>query len=80
VAELKERYAAGTVGDVEVKRRLVEVIDRFVAPIRERRTELAAKSGLVEDILSAGAERVRREAKATLHEVREAMQLDYFGL
>src|SRR5438132_349914 len=42
VAELKKRYAAGTVGDVEVKRRLVEVIERFVAPVRERRNELAA--------------------------------------
>jgi tryptophanyl-tRNA synthetase len=80
VAELKARYAAGSVGDVEVKRRLVEAIERFVAPIRERREELAAKPGLVDEILAAGAERVRREAQATLHEVREAMHLDYFGL
>jgi len=80
VAELKRRYAAGSVGDVEVKRRLVDVIERFVAPIRERREELAAKPGLVDDILAAGTERVRREAKATLHEVRHAMKLDYFGL
>lgn len=80
VAELKARYAAGTVGDVEVKRRLVDVIERFVAPIRGRREELAAKPGLVDDILAAGTERVRREAKATLHEVRHAMKLDYFGL
>ncbi len=80
VEELKVRYRAGTVGDVEVKRRLLETIERFIAPIRERREELAAKPRLVDEILAAGAERVRREAKATLHEVREAMHLDYFGL
>jgi tryptophanyl-tRNA synthetase len=80
VADLKARYAAGTVSDVEVKRRLIDAIERFIGPIRERREELAAKPGLVDDILAAGAERVRREAKATLHEVRRAMKLDYFGL
>src|SRR5260221_1136067 len=80
VEELKVRYRAGTVGDVEVKRRLLETIERFIAPIRQRLEELAAKPRLVDEILAAGAERVRREAKATLHEVREAMHLDYFGL
>lgn len=80
VKELKARYAAGTVSDVEVKRRLIDAVERFVAPIRERREELAAQPRLVEEILAAGAERVRREAKATLHEVRDAMHLDYFGL
>lgn len=80
VADLKARYRAGTVGDVEVKRRLLEAVERFVAPIRARREDLAARPGLVDEILASGAERVRREAKATLHEVREAMHLDYYGL
>ena len=80
VADLKSRYRSGTVSDVEVKRRLLEAILRFVAPIRERRAELSAQPGLVDEILAAGADRVRREAAATLHEVRSAMHLDYFGL
>ena len=80
IADLKARYRAGTVGDVEVKRRLLAAVERFVAPIRERREELAARPRLVDEILAAGGERVRREAAATLHEVREAMHLDYFGL
>lgn len=80
VAELKERYRAGTVGDVEVKRLLAAAVEAFIAPIRERRTELAARPGMVDEILAAGGERVRREAQRTLHEVRGAMHLDYFGL
>jgi tryptophanyl-tRNA synthetase len=79
VEELKGRYRAGTVGDVEVKRRLVATLEAFLAPIRERRAAIAAKPGLVDEILAAGSERARREAKETLREVRHAMKLDYFG-
>jgi len=80
VEELKRRYRLGQVGDVEVKRRLFEALDEFLRPIRERRAEIEARPGLVEEIIAAGSERARREAAATLHEVREAMHLDYFGL
>jgi tryptophanyl-tRNA synthetase len=79
IEELKRRYRAGTVGDVEVKRRLVATLEAFLAPIRERRAAIAAKPGLVDEILAAGSERARREAKETLREVRHAMKLDYFG-
>lgn len=79
VDDLKSRYREGRVSDVEVKRQLVEAMEHFLAPIRERRAELAAKPTLVDEILAAGSERVRREASTTLHEVRQAMHLDYFG-
>jgi tryptophanyl-tRNA synthetase len=80
VADLKRRYREGKVGDVEVKRRLVAALETFLAPIRDRRAALATKPGLVDEILAAGSERARREAKETLREVRHAMKLDYFGL
>jgi tryptophanyl-tRNA synthetase len=79
VEDLKRRYREGKVGDVEVKRRLLAVLESFLSPIRERRAELAAKTGLVDELLSAGSERGRREASETLREVRHAMKLDYFG-
>jgi tryptophanyl-tRNA synthetase len=79
VDDLKRRYRAGKVGDVEVKRQLLGALETFLAPIRERRAALAAKPGLVDEILAAGSERARREAKETLHQVRHAMKLDYFG-
>jgi tryptophanyl-tRNA synthetase len=79
VEDLKRRYRAGTVSDVEVKGRLLEVLEGFLGPIRERRAELAAKPRLVDELLAAGSERGRREATETLREVRAAMKLDYFG-
>ena len=79
VEDLKRRYREGKVGDVEVKRRLLPALETFLAPIRERRTELAAKPRLVDELLTAGSERGRREAAETLKEVRHAMRLDYFG-
>ena len=79
VDDLKARYREGKVGDVEVKRKLLAAMEKFLAPIRERRAELAAQPKLVDEILAAGSERARREAAATLHEVRHAMRLDYFG-
>ena len=79
VAELKARYRAGTVADVEVKRSLLAALEGFLAPIRARRAEYAAKPRIVDEILAAGSERARKEAAQTLHEVRHAMKLDYFG-
>jgi len=79
VDDLKSRYREGKVGDVEVKRKLLAAMEKFLAPIRERRAELEARPKLVDEILAAGSERARREATATLHEVRQAMRLDYFG-
>ena len=79
VDDLKSRYREGKVGDVEVKRKLLAAMEKFLAPIRERRRELEARPKLVDEILTAGSERARREAAATLHEVRQAMRLDYFG-
>jgi len=80
VAELKERYRAGRVGDVEVKKKLVVALERFLEPIRERRARYASDPKRVEELIHAGSERARREAQKTLHEVRGAMHLDYFGL
>ena len=79
VEDLKRRYREGTVSDVEVKSRLLAVLEAFLAPIRERRRELASKPRLVDELLAAGSERARREATETLKEVRHAMHLDYFG-
>ncbi len=79
VDELKSRYRAGKVGDVEVKRSLVAAVERFLEPMRERRARYDADPRLVDDILLAGSDRARDEARRTLHEVRAAMRLDYFG-
>ena len=79
VAELKKRYREGTVADVEVKRILLAALEEFLAPIRARRAEYAARPRIVDEILTAGSEHARKEAAQTLREVRHAMKLDYFG-
>lgn len=75
VNDLKERYLLGKVGDVEVKKKLAAALNNFLAPVRERRAYYESKPGLVEDILVAGTERMRREAAETMALVREAMGL-----
>jgi tryptophanyl-tRNA synthetase len=80
VTDLKERYRSGAVGDVEVKKKLVAALERFLEPIRERRARYAADPKRIDEIVYSGSARAREEAKRTLHEVRNAMKLDYFGL
>ncbi len=75
VADLKERYQQGRVGDVEVKDKLARALNVFLDPIRERRARYATQPGLVEEILAVGTERMRAEATETMQLVREAMGL-----
>jgi tryptophanyl-tRNA synthetase len=74
VDDLKERYRAGKVGDVEVKRKLAAAINRFLEPMRERRVMYEGKPGLVDQILGDGTARYRDGIAAdTLRMVRDAM-------
>lgn len=75
VNDLKERYAAGKVGDVEVKKKLAAAINAFLEPMRQRRAELTRTPRMVEEILVAGSEKARREADLTLAMMKEAMGL-----
>lgn len=78
VEDLKTRYREGRVGDVEVKRKLHAALEAFLAPVRERRRAFEAQAGLVEEILLAGNEVMRRVAQDTLGRVRDAMGMNYF--
>ncbi len=75
VEDLKRRYKEGKVGDIEVKEKLAEALNRFLDPIRERRSKFEKDPGLVDRILKEGSEKVRREAQKTLLEVKAAMGL-----
>jgi|YNPNPStandDraft_1061719.scaffolds.fasta_scaffold11133_4 tryptophanyl-tRNA synthetase len=71
--EIKERYRAGRIGDVEVKERLARVLNEFLDPIRERTAYYASQSGLVDEIIYEGTLRYREVAAETLREVKKAM-------
>lgn len=77
VAELKERYTGGGVSDREVKERLTAAINRFLEPIRERRAWYEQHPDFVRDALLAGTRREQEIARATISDVRQAMQVMY---
>ena len=76
--ELKAHYARGGLGDVKVKKFLNNVLQEELAPIRERRKMWEQRIPDVYDILKAGTEVAEKKAAETLHDVRAAMQINYF--
>lgn len=78
IAEMKEHYQRGGLGDVKTKRYLLEILDRELRPIRERRLEFAKDMGEVYSILEKGCERARSVAAQTLDDVKSAMGITYF--
>ena len=77
VEDLKTRYRAGTVGDVEVKQKLARALNDVLDPMRERRAEVLAQPARVRDILMDGSSRARAIAQETMKQVRDALKLDY---
>ena len=75
LAEMKEHYAKGGLGDVVCKRRLLEVLEKFLDPIRKKRNELQKDKEDVLNILFKGSEISRNTAAKTLKEVKVAMKL-----
>jgi tryptophanyl-tRNA synthetase len=75
VEDLKARYRAGKVGDVAVKRRLAVVLNEYLAPIRQRREQLAARPNDLIEILQAGTDHAREQAEKTLAMVQDRMGL-----
>ena len=77
VDDLKARYRAGKVGDVEVKMKLAQALNAHLDPIRERRAEALRNPERLKDILFEGSKRARAVAAATMERVRDAMKISY---
>lgn len=77
VADLKERYQKGTVGDVEVKEKLFQAMDTVLEPIRARREQAATqKDQLLEKVMSNNA-KVRTRAQTVVDAMKDAMQISF---
>ena len=76
--ELKAHYKRGGLGDVKVKKFLNNVLQDVLEPIRERRHYWEQRIPDVYEILRAGSKEAEAAAAATLHDVREAMRINYF--
>jgi tryptophanyl-tRNA synthetase len=77
VEDLKARYRAGRVGDVEVKTRLARALNARLEPIRERRAAACSRPDVLKEILFEGSRRARLVARETMGRVREAVKIDY---
>lgn len=76
--EMKEHYMRGGLGDVKVKKFLNNVMQEELEPIRNRRKEFQKDIPYVYEVLKKGSEAARETAAQTLHEVRDAMKINYF--
>ena len=77
VEDLKARYRAGKVGDVEVKTKLAAAINARLEPVRERRAAALARPGYLREVLVDGSRRARQAAEQTMDRVRAAVRLRY---
>ena len=77
VDDLKARYRAGKVGDVEVKTKLAKAINAYLDPIRERRAAALARPGYLREVLFEGSKKARAVAAGTMERVREALRVSY---
>ena len=77
VDELKARYRAGTVGDVEVKTKLAAALNGMLDPLRERRATVLEKPDRIREILIEGSRKARTVAQETMERVRTAVKLKY---
>lgn len=78
VKEAEERYQQGKIGDVECKKRLIEVLVDLIEPIRNRRLVYEKDPGQVLAILRQGTEKANAIANETWQLAKAAMKQDYF--
>ncbi len=77
VAETRDAYANGQIGDVDVKRKLIEVLDALIKPIRDKRATVTEADAM--DALRSGTARANEVTEATLSMAKAAMKQDFFG-
>jgi tryptophanyl-tRNA synthetase len=77
VQELKEHYRRGGLGDMTIKRHLMQELEELKAPIRESRHELKHQKRMEVDLQHDGTLRAKNEGARKLDEIKEAMKISY---
>lgn len=77
--ELKAHYKRGGLGDMKIKKFLNNILQDLIAPIRERRKELAKQPEKIFEILKAGTQKARKVAYANLIKLKTNMGINYFN-
>jgi len=78
VQDAKARYQEGTIGDVECKRRLIDVLVELIEPMRQRRLKYEADMSYVQAVLKQGTDKANKVANETLKLAKQAMKQWYF--
>ena len=65
-------------GDVKVKKFLLEVLEQTLKPIRKRRADFEKNPAAVMDILKSGTDTANDKANEVLRRVKRAMKINYF--
>ena len=73
-----EECKKGARGCVQCKKELIEKMNEFLKPIREKKEYLRNHPEEVEEILKSGTEKAKEKASKTLKEVKSAMKINYF--
>ena len=74
-AAIYEECTTAKRGCVDCKRHLADNINEYLSELRERRADIQARPGYVQEILHEGGKRARRIAQETIAEVYDKMGL-----
>jgi tryptophanyl-tRNA synthetase len=77
ISEMKAQYSRGGLGDMLVKKYLMEVLEAKLTLIRVRREDFAKDPSAVMNILSQGTDQAREAVYKTMKSVKEAMGINY---
>ena len=75
---LAARYTNGGLGYKEAKEGLIEALEGFIKPLRERRAMLSSDLDTVFDILKEGGQRAALRAENKMKEIRKAVGVDIY--
>lgn len=78
IEEMKAHYQRGGLGDMKVKRYLLDVLEAKFAPIRDKRQEVAKDKAQVMEMIRQGSIAAKQVAAQTLDDVRNAIGVNYF--
>ena len=67
----------GTRGCVQCKKELIEAMNNFLKPIKEKRTYYENHPEEVKEILETGTKKAQEKAKEQMKKVKKAMMIDY---
>ncbi len=74
---LKNAYKEGKISDLDVKESLIQAVNNFISPIREKREELKKQPSFVRDVLHEGSKKQEKIAVETINLIKKSINIDF---